>query len=329
MNRPLRSLQPLDIYSISAQEKRLVIAALVLGKERGLVNQTALERDFGRSFRYLLGRGTPTGKRPRTQQADDRRKREAVPIAYEKWVYLYRHVMNELYRRAAESGARDITDIIEDLHDAGLKTGRYDNDLHLFNSRYLNQDTLTAHIDERSLGCYFGFRLRSNKQDLITSVVNIFATKKEGRFVFHARLADPSDDRDVRGTAYELAGRLFLLGFLNDGYCGEYYALSADTRTRDILYGVMATVNRDGLPHAKQCCFVRAQRVNGINWRPAALTPKVWAAVSQEVRRASFSLGPLRLREPDEVVDLRRYISTSMVSAEHRLDVPEVIGPTH
>src|SRR5262249_26097081 len=112
---------------------------------------------------------------------------------------------------------------------------------------------------------YVGFRLRSNRTDLLTSALQIFKTSRDEWFAFQAKLEDQHEDRDVKGTVFQLGSHLFLLGFLNDRQGGEYYALAADGRSHDVLYGVMATINQQGVPHAKQCCFIRASRIDGLS----------------------------------------------------------------
>jgi hypothetical protein len=322
--------QPLKIYALTEQEKGMVVAALILGKQKGLVVQARLERELGnRSLRYLLNSERTEARPPRTGQS--KRKREGVPVAYEKWIQLYDHVMNKLYDRAVKQEVDELVQLIENLYDEGLKTGRYDNDLHLFNSRYLNQNTRNAGFDSRSLGHYVGFRLRSNGTELITSLMQIYSSEKGGRHVFHAKLADPNEDREVRGTVYELAGHIYLLGFLNDGHGGEYYALRPHGRSHDILYGIMATVNHSRTPHAKQCCFIRAERIEGLDLRSSALISKNdWPNIHDQLE-FMFGIGsldiPVRLKNPEEQINLNRYITSTMVFCYNEPQKPKLTGP--
>ncbi|EJN16262.1 hypothetical protein PMI42_00163 [Bradyrhizobium sp. YR681] len=321
-----RSFQPLEIFELTGREKNLLIEALRLGKQHGIIVQARLERELGGSLRYILN-SDQIGLGAEHVEG----KRQPVPVAYGKWVYLYDYVMNDLFEAAMKSGIDALREKIEELHDQGLKTGRYDNDLHLFNSRYLNQNTRASGFDNRSLGHYVGFRLRSNGVELITCLMQIYSSEKGGRRVFHSKLAESHDDREVRGTVYELAGHLYLLGFLNDGHGGEYYALCPDGRSHDVLYGIMATVNHARTPHAKQCCFVRAQRIEQLDFDPVALvSPKDWSNMQDQLE---FKFGgsnldiPIRLKGPTGLLNLRSYISDDMVFSRHEHQKPHFSGP--
>jgi len=326
-------LRPLEIYALSNEEKAILVQVLVLAKRHRLIRQNELERVVGdRSLRYVVGKASQTRAQIEARfRAGATPKSTRVEIAYEKWVLLYRHVMGPLLALAAAKNASEVLALIEELQQAGIESGRYDNDMHLFNARYLNQDTRRVSIDYRSIGLYIGFRLRSNRTDLLPSALQIFKTTTGERYAFQARLEDQHDDRDVKGTVFQLGSHLFLLGFLNAGEGGEYYALAADGRSHDVLYGVMATINQQGVPHAKQCCFIRAARIDGLTGlRDELATRSAWLDLRHQLSFLFHGTNldvPVRLVNPPGVVNLRRYISEEMVFTRNQPRPEEFRGP--
>ena len=241
---------PLYLHDFKLAEQRLLIEILLDGMTAGVYRRTDLEKKAGINLRHVIG--------PRDQDLKkrfaDKRGRNDVPQAV--WAFLYQYVMGtfRVLCAAQELGALLVK--IDRLIDMGMKSGRYDNDMHFFNRDHMFLDSRSASVDPKYQDdVYIGFRFNSAATGIVISAMRVRETKQ--RNVFTAKTIGDVTDRETRGIAYQLNPFLYLFGFLNDDAGGEFYALRPEGMENEILFGIASTVNKDGIAHTKQCCFFK------------------------------------------------------------------------
>jgi hypothetical protein len=152
--------------------------------------------------------------------------------------------------------------------------------------------------------------------------------KKENRYVFRSVLVNHYEGRTSGGFVYDLKGRLYLFGFLNDNQGAEYYAMRSDDPAWNILYGIMSIVNNEGVPHAKQTCFIRASIIYGVG----NIDPDDRITSQTILNRAkNFFVGEriVKLAGRRGSLDIRRYLSEEIVRPRNVSRVPNrELGPS-
>lgn len=306
------NLTPLSIYEISALEKRAVGGVLAEVVNCRWKSRSELE-DMLRvgSLRYIIEPSDRSG---------GSRTLKKVDVRYGKWVKIYNFIMQKLLPEAQIQQVKPVLAKLHRLHKLGMESGRYANDLHVFNSQFLNQDTSRVSIDQRYAkgGAYVVFRMSSDKQRILAGMLRISQEETSKRFVFESIVGHGNTDRHARGTVYDLNGDLTLLGFLKEGQGVEHYTLrTVEADTKDILHGIMTTTGSENRPHSKQCCLVRAKRINAIQISESVFgMAKAWTAVKQELEEEFSSRsnqGPIELRNKFRTLDLRQYISDDVL----------------
>ncbi|MEQ1811697.1 MAG: hypothetical protein ABL889_17340 [Terricaulis sp.] len=248
---------PLYAHDFSSAERKLLLEILALAKRRKRFVQSALGARAGLNLHHVIPKSPPKkgaapaiGARERTSHAS--------------WVYLYNYVMQTLRGVCLAHGNEDgdLIKMIDRLHDLGLKSGRYETDMHLFNREALAIDLRGHSVDESFLdGAYALFRRRSDENTILVSALELW--KHKDRTVFKHRTVSHGEQRLTSGLAYELHHHLQLFGFMNEGKEGEFITLHGPEGRKDYLCGVMQTASTRGIYHSKQCCAVRISQLFG------------------------------------------------------------------
>jgi hypothetical protein len=340
MDKPAEVFYPLAIFDLPIAEKRLLVEILRLGKAYRVYNQTDLETlaketltnqgyPTNVSLRYILGSGSSEQTAIHYQTDVDLSSNAVRPTSkkktdtmHVKWVFLYNYVMSEFRNICVVRKLTEILDKINELHSMGIATGRYETDMHLFNREFMYLDTKNADVDDRYEGVYIGFRYASTGNGMLLSAIRIYRSAVN-RYVFRARvLNEDYQGRETRGLVYQLGANLYMHGFLNDWDGFEYHALHSDDRDHSILFGVMATVDRLGVPHAKQCCFIGVDIIENIG----TITSRGLDSQSG-VKKLRESIGnffdgetQVKLTANRPILDLRRYISPKAIIKPRNAD---------
>lgn len=326
------SFYPLYLFDLQSAERELLREILRDGLRFRVFEKAALEAKAGFSLRYMLlpmRRNRRSSKNVRGIEVRKYTNARGPTVTYEKWVFLYNYVMTEFRELCVVKKLDRLQEKIAKLYDLGLQSKRYENDMHLFNQRFMSLDTRNIDIDDRYLNkVYVGFRYNSNASAIVISLLSIQAT--QGRYVFKAGHLDEVTERSTAGIAYELGQRLFLFGFLNRNHGAEYFALQPEGRQHNILFGFVATENREGVPHAKQCVFVEASRLYGLEefGYDYFTRPKQTEARVQE-KIGDFLSGDRVILTGDPSLPLGRYLTQEIVKPRNTLEAVQDGGPTH
>jgi hypothetical protein len=253
---------PLYLEDLTVEERQQLQKILFKARESRLFTQGELEEKAKKDLR--LGKREAFSLRnfvdPKAKKLSVGKRLDAP---HRKWVFLYNYTMTDLRELCLHYGEKQILAMIGELYDMGLRSGRYRNDMHLFNAEYLNLKSWVEQVEERfRKGAYIGFRYNSHMNGLVISLLTI--AEERGRCVFNSILLHGAGDRATRGFVYQRGTQVYLFGFLSDDVHAEFYSLAPEDRYANTLNGLMSTVSNSGQMHAKQCFFVRMGALYGM-----------------------------------------------------------------
>jgi hypothetical protein len=253
-----KDFYPLYLHDLTKIEKDLMVDILQEAKDHQLIRQSSLEEMIQKrgitrsSLRYFF---TPR----------ERAKASLEPssdVVYEKWCVLYNYIMTTFRQLCLAVDNTSLLTKIDALHKLGRDSGRYRTDMHIFNNEVMFFDTYTRIINQLYKGLYIGFRYDSGAQKIL--VFGFEFHSRENRDIFTAYVLNEGFRRDTGGIVYETSNHVYCTGFMNEVQGFETYALRTDDQNCDVLFGLMNTVSRHGVIHAKHCCMIRAEMVTGV-----------------------------------------------------------------
>lgn len=304
-----RTAQPISIWELTVAEKRQLLKILQQAKQHRVCSQRSLEEMWQSEIATGDSNDPQTMKSPLRyffsqdagiKLASTDKKSDVV---YGKWVFLYNYVIDILWEKCKANNFFHVSAEIEHLYALGLTSGRYDNDISIINQEYLSPDT-NVPLEPRYHGTFVGFRIDSTGVRVLLNVLKIEPGKS--RDFFSTRMLSEGFDRHTKGVAYQLGQQLYLSGFLERRHGFESYALLSDHPRGDILFGIMATIDRHERPHAKQCCFVRAAALKGVRALHDVDDIEALRTLSQEFYDGKTTIA---LEQSAVPLDLRRYVA--------------------